>query len=81
MIRYIVKAVEISLSQVYFILKVILQVQQISSSYLLIDYHNVYEYKLLRLICSISEFNQRQFANNVPGNENWAHYFKPVRKF
>ena len=26
------------------------------------------------------EFNQWQFANFVPGDETWVHYFEPVRK-
>lgn len=83
-IRDIAKAVGISLSRVHFILKRILKVRKISARWiphiLTDDQKKVRVQTAKRLLKMFPNFNQRQFANIVTGDETWVHYFEPVRK-
>ena len=84
-IRDIAKAVGISLSREHFILKRVLKVRKISARLiprLLTDEQNrVRVQTAKRLLKTFPTCNQRQFANIVPGDETWLHYFETVRKF
>ncbi|XP_062582211.1 histone-lysine N-methyltransferase SETMAR-like [Saccostrea cucullata] len=83
-VRDIAKAVGISLSRVHFILKRILKVRKISARWiphiLTDDQKKVRIQTAKRLLKMFPNFNQRQFANIVTGDETWVHYFEPVRK-
>ncbi|XP_062593106.1 histone-lysine N-methyltransferase SETMAR-like [Saccostrea cucullata] len=81
-IRDIAKAVGIS--RVHFILKRILKVRKISARWiphtLTDDQKKVRIQTAKRLLKMFPNFNQRQFANIVTGDETGVHYFEPVRK-
>lgn len=68
----------------HFILKRILKVRKISARWIphiLTDGQKKVRIQTAkRLLKMFPNFNQRQFANIVTGDETWVHYFEPVRK-
>ena len=83
-VRDIARKVGISLSTVLLILKKHLKVRKISARWvplLLTDEQKRQRVKVAKKLLQIfTKYDKKQFANVVTGDENWVHYFEPVRK-
>ena len=83
-VQDIARKVGISLSTVHLILKKHLKVRKIFAiwvSHLLTDEQNRQRVKVAeKLLQMFQTCDKKQFANVVRGDENWVHYFEPVRK-
>ena len=83
-VRDIARKVGISLSTVHLILKKHLKVRKISARWvphLLTDEQKRQRVKVAKkLLQMFPEYDKKQFANVVTGDETWVHYFEPVRK-
>ena len=84
-VRDIARKVGISLSTVHRILKKHLKVRKIFARWvphLLTDEQNRQRAKVTKKLLQVFQTcDKKQFANVVTGDENWSHYFEPVRKF
>ena len=83
-VRDIAQKVGISLSTVHLILKKHLKVRKISARWvphLLTDEQTRQRVKVAKkLLQMFPNYDKKQFANVVTGDETWVHYFEPVRK-
>ena len=83
-VRDIARKVGISLSTVHLILKKHLKIRKISARWvphLLTDEQKRHRVKVAeKLLQMFPQYDKKQFANVVTGDETWVHYFEPVRK-
>ena len=84
-VRDIARKVGISLSIGHLILKKHLKVRKIFARWvphLLTDEQNRQRVKVAKKLRQMFPiYDKKQFANVVAGDENWVHYFEPVKKF